>query len=513
MRTCPFAAVTLALAYSVKRMLADNNLVRHLDACETMGCATTICSDKTGTLTTNRQTVVRLWTSRGEHAIPASMSAPLPRDMDPAQYSPDRHVPSSPASSRHAGPAPVVGLRRLVGPGRTRAHPIAAAAVEGGALHTEPLPGRPAWASAAQRYGLVPTLLALADAGGGPEVGGTSGSAAGAGAAPEFLSRREGLDPDQLVLDVACQAVMLNSTAVDQFDKAAGRRKFSGTRTEVALLKLARGCGWGFDALRDAHRELRVLPFSSARKRMTTVVSGALRGGRGDPGRAVVLCKGAAEVVLDKCDRVLLPGGAAWPLDAETKARLLSQSCRSHLRVLAVAFKVQDTSRATEDSEDELESGLTFVLLAGIEDPVREAVPGAIERCQRAGIVVRMLTGDNAITAANIARQCGILREGDVAQLGQTSSSGRDDPEGPEGAGMPSVVTPEGVQALQAAGVVVEGQKFRETVLRPVRDEMGRCSCSACNGDGRGKPGPSPRLRRTAAWTGPRFWSCGRACA
>jgi P-type Ca2+ transporter type 2B len=52
-------AVTISLAYSVKKMMSDNNLVRHLDACETMGNATAICSDKTGTLTTNRMTVVQ----------------------------------------------------------------------------------------------------------------------------------------------------------------------------------------------------------------------------------------------------------------------------------------------------------------------------------------------------------------------------------------------------------------------------------------------------------------------
>ncbi|CAF4365650.1 unnamed protein product, partial [Rotaria sordida] len=52
-------AVTLALAYAVRKMMTDNNLVRHLNACETMGNASTICSDKTGTLTTNRMTVIQ----------------------------------------------------------------------------------------------------------------------------------------------------------------------------------------------------------------------------------------------------------------------------------------------------------------------------------------------------------------------------------------------------------------------------------------------------------------------
>ena len=53
-------AVTISLAYSMKQMMKDNNLVRHLDACETMGGATNICSDKTGTLTENRMTIVKV---------------------------------------------------------------------------------------------------------------------------------------------------------------------------------------------------------------------------------------------------------------------------------------------------------------------------------------------------------------------------------------------------------------------------------------------------------------------
>ncbi|XP_065058957.1 plasma membrane calcium-transporting ATPase 1-like [Rhopilema esculentum] len=73
-------AVTIALAYSVKRMLDDKNLVRHLDACETMGNATAICSDKTGTLTTNRMTVVESFIL-GEHRKTIPSSAELPKDF------------------------------------------------------------------------------------------------------------------------------------------------------------------------------------------------------------------------------------------------------------------------------------------------------------------------------------------------------------------------------------------------------------------------------------------------
>merc|ERR1719317_1682937 len=73
-------AVTLSLAYSVKKMMADNNLVRHLDACETMGNATTICSDKTGTLTTNRMTVVQAYVC-SHHYKPNRQDLPKIHDL------------------------------------------------------------------------------------------------------------------------------------------------------------------------------------------------------------------------------------------------------------------------------------------------------------------------------------------------------------------------------------------------------------------------------------------------
>ncbi|KAG6587129.1 calcium-translocating P-type ATPase, PMCA-type [Phytophthora cinnamomi] len=77
-------AVTIALAYSVKKMLVDNNLVRHLDACETMGSATTICSDKTGTLTTNRMTVMKVWIGDNEFSSASESMNSLSNEMKEA---------------------------------------------------------------------------------------------------------------------------------------------------------------------------------------------------------------------------------------------------------------------------------------------------------------------------------------------------------------------------------------------------------------------------------------------
>lgn len=100
------------------------------------------------------------------------------------------------------------------------------------------------------------------------------------------------------------------------------------------------------------------------------------------------------------------------------RQRSPGNSASASASAISVTASTQDTSDGTEGSTqlkipaDQLERDLVLVGLVGLEDPLRDDVPHAIQQCQRAGIVVRMLTGDNARTATSIARQCGILPRG-----------------------------------------------------------------------------------------------------
>ena len=179
-----------------------------------------------------------------------------------------------------------------------------------------------------------------------------------------------------------------------------GKEKHIGDPTETAIVAAAARNGITKAALNRKHPRLAEIPFDSERKLMTTVheIDGGI----------YAIVKGAFDVIEDRC----VAGGC--PPEAEEMVNSMSQQA---LRVLAVATKKLD--RLPEDpTPEELENGLTLIGLVGMIDPPRPEVREAVKICRRAGITPVMITGDHVVTAAAIARELGILVEGNEAITG-----------------------------------------------------------------------------------------------
>jgi len=291
-------AVTLSLAYSTQKMMNDNNLIRVLAACETMGNATNICSDKTGTLTQNRMTVVESWIS-GK----AYFDAPPPNQL-------------------------ASGVRESLAKG-----------------------------------------------------------------------------------------ISLNSTASLIGD--SGSPTVSGSKTEGALLLFLKDMGVNYIPFRaafDSSRGDQLFTFSSLRKRMSVLIRSEKGGG------GTLYTKGASEVLLDLCSKYVNEKGNEVALDKKVRADLvdnINSMARRSLRTIVLAHRSIDKIGAGSVKDaSEHEKEMVLDALFGIKDPLRPDVKEAIETCQRAGIIVRMVTGDNIETAKAIAAECGILTEGGVAMEG-----------------------------------------------------------------------------------------------
>ncbi|XP_034433913.1 plasma membrane calcium-transporting ATPase 1a isoform X1 [Hippoglossus hippoglossus] len=292
-------AVTISLAYSVKKMMKDNNLVRHLDACETMGNATAICSDKTGTLTMNRMTVVQAYIAEKFHK-----KVPEPDNI----------------------PASIL---------------------------------------------------------------------------------------DVLILGIAVNCAY--TTKIMPPEKEGGLPRQVGNKTECALLGFSNDLKRDYQAIRNEIPEeklYKVYTFNSVRKSMSTVLKLA-------DGSYRMFSKGASEILLKKCYKVQLANGEAKifrPRDRDDMVKKVIEPMASEgLRTICLAFRDFPVSEGEPDwdNENDILTGLTCLCVVGIEDPVRPEVPDAIRKCQRAGITVRMVTGDNIGTARAIATKCGILLPGD----------------------------------------------------------------------------------------------------
>ncbi|KIE00519.1 plasma membrane calcium-transporting ATPase 2, partial [Metarhizium majus ARSEF 297] len=303
-------AVTLALAFATTRLLKENNLVRMLRACETMGNATTICSDKTGTLTTNKMTVVA----------------------------------------------------------------------------------------------------------------GTFGTTSFSKSETESVSQwASQLPPDTKSL--LTQSVAVNSTAFEGEEN--GQPAFIGSKTETALLQLARD-HLGLQSLAETRANetvVHMFPFDSDKKCMGSVVR--LQDGSGYR----LLVKGASEILLGYCSAIADPQSLAEDDLATAKRRQLlstiEQYASNSLRTIGLVYKDYESwppaHAEIADGQAKFPSllcDLVFLGVVGIQDPVRPGVPEAVRKAQHAGVVVRMVTGDNIVTARAIAAECGIYTQGGVVMEG-----------------------------------------------------------------------------------------------
>ncbi|XP_073304518.1 calcium-transporting ATPase 1 [Primulina huaijiensis] len=288
-------AVTLSLAFAMKKMMNDRALVRHLAACETMGSATTICSDKTGTLTTNHMTVVK---------------------------------------------ACICGKRK--------------------------------------------------------EVSGSMKSS-------DFCSNI----PDSVVKML--QKSIFNNTGGDIVINKDEKIEILGTPTETALLEFGLFLGGDFLAERRVSKIIKVEPFNSTKKRMGVALE--------LPGEGFQAhCKGASEIILDACDRFLNSNGEVVPLDESTITHMkdtIDEFACEALRTLCLAYRDIGSDFSAENPIPF--EGYTLIGIVGIKDPVRPGVKESVAICKSAGIMVRMVTGDNINTAKAIARECGILTDDGIA--------------------------------------------------------------------------------------------------
>ncbi len=172
-----------------------------------------------------------------------------------------------------------------------------------------------------------------------------------------------------------------------------------GDPTETAIVLAAHKNGMTKDELNAEHPRLAEIPFDSDRKLMTTV-------NRID-GKLVVIVKGAFDMMAPRC----VAG------DVGTAREMTDTMSADALRVLAVAYK--EISEIPENVTSEaLENGLTFMGLVGMIDPPRPEAKDAVAVCRKAGIKPVMITGDHVVTASAIARELGILLDGDRAITG-----------------------------------------------------------------------------------------------
>lgn len=222
----------------------------------------------------------------------------------------------------------------------------------------------------------------------------------GVGYSPEGAFHQDGTlrEPDPELLEIARAAQLCNDARLQQDD--AGHWRLHGDPTEGALLTLALKSGLDIQTLLMQLPRSDAIPFESEHRFMATLH-------HDHNGHGLIYLKGAPERVLEMCTRQRSADGGSSPLDADYWRRQATDLAARGLRLLALASKPAAAEQRTLTFND-VESGLTLLALVGIIDPPRAEAIAAVAECQRAGIRVKMITGDHAETARAIGAQLGI---------------------------------------------------------------------------------------------------------
>ncbi|PFH53183.1 hypothetical protein AMATHDRAFT_138450 [Amanita thiersii Skay4041] len=231
------------------------------------------------------------------------------------------------------------------------------------------------------------------------------------------------------------EAIAINSTAFQDFDPETKNVIFVGSKTETALLQLAKELGWAdFRETREQAQVVQMIPFSSERKAMGVVVK------LSDGGHRLYL-KGASEILTKKCNRHVVVYKDGWNGQSDTKevetkemdsyaeeniSRTIIFYANQSLRTIALCyrdFRQWPPADVQKDDQGEvpfeaLAHSLTLIGITGIEDPLRDGVREAVLKCHRAGVTIKMCTGDNVLTARSIASQCSIYSSGGIIMEG-----------------------------------------------------------------------------------------------
>jgi cation-transporting P-type ATPase F len=268
----------------------------------------------------------------------------------------------------------------------------------------------------------------------------------GAGYTPtgQIVAANDAPTTNAALTECLTAGLLCNDSALVEKD---GRWHAQGDPTEVALIVAARKANVAPQLPR-----LDAIPFDSQHQYMATLHNAK-------PSRRIYV-KGAVEVLLERCASALDAAGQTIPLDAERIHRDVDAMALRGLRVLAFARK--DFAGADRITHDDVASGLTFLGLQGIIDPPREEAIAAVRACQNAGIQVKMITGDHALTASAVACQIGLAESCEAAAITGRQISELTDEALIDAANRTPVfarVSPEQklrlVEALQARGNVV----------------------------------------------------------